>query len=104
MEESKERSLRLSLGSLGVEGGQVRGRWSDIRRGQGFAEPMKCRDLPLAGAARAVRIRRIYDWAWAVSKRVRGWTHKRRTRVGFGLLRNIFMKARESRAALSIAD
>ena len=40
------------------------------------------------------------DWAWAVSKRVRGWTHKRRTSVGFGLLRNVFMKARESGAGL----
>ena len=40
------------------------------------------------------------DWVWAVSKRVRGWTHKRRTSGGFGLLRNVFMKARESGAGL----
>ena len=99
MEESKERSLRLSLGSLGVEGGWVRGRWSDIRRGQGFVEPTRCRDLPLAGAARAVRIRRF---AIGLEQSASVWVVGRTKDAQEWVLAfcAIFLKARESGAGV----
>lgn len=97
---SKEWSLRLSLGSLGVEDEWVRGRWSGIRKGQGFAEPMKCRDLPLACGARAVSFAR----AWGIvrlgvdSQRAMGVLSRGAQKsaqagnlVDFGPARNVFV-------------